>query len=143
MSSQEIIIKEGVLKGAILHSLWLRERLSGDEFVDPNNLQRLYEPSLLDQNLLIDSYAIKDNFLSITFSDGVKGKISVDELYQEINSIDAIPKKKIWNTKDSLQIFDNNKIFENSESLIQMLQAFYEYGYVTVSYTHLTLPTKA
>ena len=96
MSSQEIIIEEGLLKGAILHSLWLRERLSGDEFVDPNNLQRLYEPSLLDENLSIDSYAIKDNFLSITFSDGVKGKISVDELYQEINSIDAIPKKKIW-----------------------------------------------
>ena len=44
--------------------------------------------------MMIDSYAIKDNFLSITFSDGVKGKISVDELYQEINSIDAIPKKK-------------------------------------------------
>ena len=94
MSSQEIIIEEGVLKGAILHSLWLRERLSGDKFVDPNNLQRLYEPSLLDENLLIDSYAIKDNFLSIKFSDGVKGKISVDELYQEINSIDAILKKK-------------------------------------------------
>ena len=94
MSSQEIIIEEGVLKGAILHSLWLRERLSGNEFVDPNNLQRLYEPSLLDENLSIDSYAIEDNFLSISFSDGVKGKISVDELYQEINSIDAIPKKK-------------------------------------------------
>ena len=62
MSSQEIIIEKGVLKGAILHSLWLRERLSGDKFVDPNNLQRLYEPSLLDENLLIDSYSIKDNF---------------------------------------------------------------------------------
>ena len=117
MSSQEIIIKEGVLKGAILPSLWLRERLSGDKFVDPNNLQRLYEPSLLDENLLIDSYAIKDDFLSIIFSDGVKGKISVDELYQEINSIDAIPKKKIWKKNDSLQIFDNNKIFENNLNL--------------------------
>ncbi len=94
MSSQEILIEEGVLKGTILHCLWLRERLSGDEFVDPNNLQRLYEPSLLDENLLIDAYEIKDNFLIITFSDGVKGKINVDELYQEINSIDAIPKKK-------------------------------------------------
>ena len=135
MSSQEIIIEEGVLKGAILHSLWLRERLSGDKFVDPNNLQRLYEPSLLDENLSIDSYAIKDNFLSITFSDGVKGKISVDELYQEINSIDAIPKKKIWKKNDSLQIFDNNKIFENSESLIRMLETFYEYGYVIIENT--------
>ena len=135
MSSQEIIIKEGVLKGAILHSLWLRERLSGDEFVDPNNLQRLYEPSLLDENLLIDSFSIKDNFLSIKFSDGVEGNISVDELYQEINFIDAIPKKKIWKKNDSLQIFDNNKIFENSESLIKMLETFYEYGYVIIENT--------
>ena len=87
MSSPEIIIKEGVLKGAILHSLWLRERLSGDEFVDPNNLQRLYEPSLLDENLLIDSFSIKDNFLSIKFSDGVEGNISVDELYQETDNL--------------------------------------------------------
>ena len=58
MSSQEIIVEEGILKGTILHSLWLRERLSGDKFVDPNNLQRLYEPALLDENLLIDSYSI-------------------------------------------------------------------------------------
>ena len=33
-------------------------------------------------------------------------------------------KKKIWEKNDSLQIFDNNKIFENSESLIQMLETF-------------------
>ena len=44
-------------------------------------------------------------------------------------------KKKIWKKNDSLQIFDNKKIFENSESLIQMLEAFYEYGYVIIENT--------
>ena len=96
MSKKTVTLEEGKLKGIKLHSLWLRERLTGKDFVDQNNLQRLYEPSLLDENLLIDDYIIEDQFLRISFSDGVKGKISVEELYKEINSIDAVPEKKIW-----------------------------------------------
>ena len=34
MSSKSVLISEGILKGQNLHALWLRERLSGDEFVD-------------------------------------------------------------------------------------------------------------
>ncbi len=135
MSLREIVIKEGILKGTTLYSLWLRERLSGDEFVDPNNLQRLYEPSLLDENLLIDDYIVEDKFLSISFSDGVKGKISVEELYKEINSIDAVPEKKIWEKNDKLQLFDNNKIYQDKNNLIEMLESFYEYGYVIIENT--------
>ena len=135
MSLRQIVIKEGILKGTTLYSLWLRERLSGDEFVDSNNLQRLYEPSLLDENLLIDDYIVEDKFLSISFSDGVKGKISVEDLYQEINSIDTVPEKKIWDKKDKIQVFDNSQIFQNNENLTQMLKAFYEYGYAIIENT--------
>ena len=135
MSLKSIRINNSILKGIDLPSLWLRERLSGDQFIDPNNLQRLYEPSLLDENLTIDDYSIDDKFLSIKFSDGIKGKINIDDLYQEINSIDVIPKKKIWNKSDTLQLFDNNKIFENSHNLTQMLKTFYEYGYVIIENT--------
>ena len=135
MSLKSIRINNSILKGIDLPSLWLRERLSGDQFIDPNNLQRLYEPSLLDENLMIDDYSIDDKFLSIKFSDGIKGKINIDDLYQEINSIDVIPKKKIWNKSDTLQLFDNNKIFENSHNLTQMLKTFYEYGYVIIENT--------
>ena len=135
MSLKSIRINNSILKGIDLPSLWLRERLSGDQFIDPNNLQRLYEPSLLDENLMIDDYSIDDKFLSIKFSDGIKGKINIDDLYQEINSIDVIPKKKNWNKSDTLQLFDNNKIFENSHNLTQMLKTFYEYGYVIIENT--------
>ena len=135
MSLKSIRINNSLLKGIDLPSLWLRERLSGDQFIDPNNLQRLYEPSLLDENLMIDDYSINDNFLRIKFSDGIKGKINIDDLYQEINSIDVIPKKKIWNKSDTLQLFDDNKIFENSHTLTQMLKTFYEYGYVIIENT--------
>ncbi len=135
MPSKSILIPEGILKGQNLHALWLRERLSGDDFVDKNNLQRLYEPSLLDDNLTINEYKINNNFLEISFSDGSNGKININELYEEINSIDVIPNKKIWSVSDKLQIFDNNQIQENKKYLIKMLKSFYEYGYVIIENT--------
>ena len=42
MSTQFIKIEEGKLKGIKLNSLWLRERLSGEDYIDQNNLQRLF-----------------------------------------------------------------------------------------------------
>ena len=135
MLSKSILIPEGILKGQNLHALWLRERLSGDDFVDKNNLQRLYEPSLLDDNLTINEYKINNNFLEISFSDGSNGKININELYEEINSIDVIPNKKIWNASDKLQIFENDLIQGNEKYLIKMLKSFYEYGYVIIENT--------
>ncbi len=44
MTKKLVTLEEGKLKGIKLHSLWLRERLIGEDFVDQNNLQRLYEP---------------------------------------------------------------------------------------------------
>ncbi len=135
MSSQFITIEEGKLKGTKLNSLWLRERLSGEIYVDQNNMQRLYEPSLLDEDLCIKEFRIGDNFISIIFSDGAEGKISIDEIYNEINFIDCIPQKKIWNKSDKLQVFNNNKIHQDKNSLIEMLRSFYEYGYVIIENT--------
>ena len=135
MSSQFITIEEGKLKGTKLNSLWLRERLSGENYVDQNNMQRLYEPSLLDEDLCIKEFRIADNFISINFSDGAEGKISIDEIYNEINFIDCIPQKKIWKKSDKLQVFDNNKINKDKNSLIEMLRSFYEYGYVIIENT--------
>ena len=109
MSKKTVTLEEGKLKGIKLHSLWLRERLIGEDFLDQNNLQRLYEPSLIDQSLSIMDVIVKDKFLNITFSDGVNGNINIDEIYDEINFIDCIPHKKIWEKTDKLQIFDNKK----------------------------------
>ena len=135
MSSQFITIEEGKLKGITLNSLWLRERLSGPEYVDQNNMQRLYEPSLLDENLSVNELIIDDNFISLSFSDGAKGNISIEEIYNEINNIDCIPPKKIWTKTHKLQIFDNDKIQDNKDNLIQMLETFYQYGYVIIENT--------
>jgi len=135
MSKKNVTLEEGKLKGIKLHSLWLRERLIGDDFIDQNNLQRLYEPSLINENLLIKDLIIEDKFLNVTFTDGVNGKINIDQIYDEINSIDCIPEKKIWKKNDKLQVFDNNKIYQDKNNLIEMLNSFYEYGYVIIENT--------
>ena len=93
MSTQFIKIEEGKLKGIKLNSLWLRERLSGEKYVDPNNFQRLYEPSLLDENLGIIKHNINNNILNVEFTDGTSGSFSINDLFDEINFIDAIPEK--------------------------------------------------
>ena len=135
MNKKTVTLEEGKLKGIKLHSLWLRERLIGEDFLDQNNLQRLYEPSLIDQSLSIKDVIVKDKFLNITFSDGVNGNINIDEIYDEINFIDCIPHKKIWKKTDKLQIFDNKKIHQDKNNLIEMLRSFYEYGYVIIENT--------
>ena len=135
MSKKTVTLEEGKLKGIKLHSLWLRERLIGKDFVDQNNLQRLYEPSLIDQTLFIEDLIVEDKFLNITFTDGVNGKINIDEIYDEINFIDCIPAKKIWEKNDKIQVFDNNKIYQDKNNLIEMLKSFYEYGYVIIENT--------
>jgi len=136
MGKKIISINEGKLSEFKLHSIWLRERLNGSEFVDQNNLQRLYEPSLLDDNLFINSHNVNENILNVEFSDGAKGSFNIDDLYNEINNIDVIPEKKIWDVSEqNLEIFDNNKIFENEKELIKMLKVFYQYGYVIIKNT--------
>ena len=94
MNSHFITIEAGKLKGVKLNSLWLRERLSGEKYVDPNNLQRLYEPSLLDENLGIIKHNLDNNILKVEFTDGASGSFSINDLFDEINFIDVIPKKK-------------------------------------------------
>jgi len=136
MVQQSIKIKEGKLKDIELPSLWLRERVVGDNFVDKNNLQRLYEPALLDENLKITDFNVTDNFLNIFFSDGKNGKININEIYNEIHGIDAIPSKKLWHDKSKkLKIYDNKEIFLNKDKFIEMLKSFYEYGYVIIENT--------
>jgi hypothetical protein len=76
-----------------LHPQWLRERLSESDYIDSNNKQRLYEPSLLSQDLKITEYSLDGNNLTIHFSDGANGTLSLQNLLSEINKTDIIPFK--------------------------------------------------
>ena len=48
-----LVIYEDQFSNYHLHPLWLRERVTDPEFLDSNNYQRLYEPSLIIQNIII------------------------------------------------------------------------------------------
>jgi hypothetical protein len=94
-----------------IHPLWLRERVNNNQFLDQNNYQRLYEPSLLDVDIKFLKYDFEDNYLKVEFTDNAKGVFSLDSLLNDLCSNDVIPKKKPWkNEFINLPIYDFNSL---------------------------------
>ena len=129
-----IIFEDGPLAGQSLHSLWLRERLTNKKNLDPNNFQRLYEPSLLDDNLYIKEFSQNENILTLLFSDGERGTYLIEDLLKEINKFNVIPDKTPWQ-QDTITIpFHNYLEFKDSSNLfINMLNDFHSLGFVIVT----------
>ena len=124
---------EGLLAGKSFHALWLRERISDEKNVDENNLQRLYEPSLLDENLFIKRYSQNENTLEIIFSDGFVGNFLIQDLLNEINQYDIVPNQKPWQENLTLP-FHNYDNFKNSSDLtMDMLKDFHALGFVIIT----------
>jgi len=118
-----------------IHPLWLRERVNNKQYLDQNNYQRLYEPSLLDVNIKFLKYDFEDNYLKVEFTDNAKGVFSLDSLLNDLCSNDVIPKKKPWkNEFINLPIYDFNSL--NDENYIsKLLTDFQELGFVIVNNT--------
>ena len=53
-----------------IHPFWLRERVNGDNFVDKKTQQRLFDPTLLQDNIQIKDLSLSSDFLEIKFNDG-------------------------------------------------------------------------
>ena len=129
-----LIFDNGPLIGKSLHALWLRERLFDEKNVDQNNLQRLYEPSLMDDKLFIEEFSQNENIITIKFSDGETGSFIIEDLLKEINCYDVIPDRIPWQ-KDTLKLpYHNYDRFRNSSDLtIKMLQDFHSFGFVIIT----------
>ena len=125
---------EGPLKGKILHPIWLRERLNDEKNLDKINLQRLYEPSLIDNNLEIKYFSVDDDLLKITFSNGETGRFLVYDLVNEINKYDTVPNKIEWNNAINVLPYNDFNKFDKSEDLtIKMLSDFHSLGFVIIT----------
>ena len=132
-----ITFTEGPLIGKSLHSLWLRERLSDKKHLDQINLQRLYEPSLLDENIYIEKFLHKGNNLMIIFSDGETGNFSIKDILDEVYQHDIFPKKKQWKENILKKSYHNYKSLKTSlELTIDMLRNFHLFGFVIL--THMS-----
>ena len=56
--SECLVLDHNDFKNFSIHPLWLRERINNKKFLDKNNYQRLYEPSLLDTNIKFLKYSV-------------------------------------------------------------------------------------
>ena len=124
-----------------IHPIWLRERVRGEEFIDKNNDQRLFDPSFLD-NITIINAKINNDILELTFSDGVTSKFDIDKLKSEFldtESLSNTVKIKFWDsTLKNNPIYKFKEKFYESREMYNLLKSFYEYGYVIVK----NVPTK-
>ena len=130
-----LVIYEDQFSNYHLHPLWLRERVTDPEFLDSNNYQRLYEPSLITQNITIKNFSIEKEILKIKFSDGVEGSFLLNVLINELKQKDIIPDKKPWkNEFENLPIYDFKSLNE-AKVFLDLLSDFQELGFVIVKNT--------
>ena len=135
LNENKVYFNNGSLKKEI-HPLWLRERVDGEEFLDKGTQQRLFDPTTLDNEILISKVDITDKFLEINFNDGVNSKLDIGKLAQEFSSDDtvvkAIPKIK-WNSSlENIKNFEYQENFFESREMYDLLVSFYKYGFVVI-----------
>ena len=81
-----LVIYEDQFRNYHLHPLWLRERLTAPEFLDTNNYQRLYEPSLIAQNITIKNFSL-DKDLKESNYDSVTTTLIVNNFVTSFNQL--------------------------------------------------------
>ena len=116
-----------------IHPFWLRERVNGDNFVDKATKQRLFDPTELQNNIKINSLNLSNDYLEITFNDGVNTKLAIQNILKEFSNINEVEyiKKIKWDS--SLKNFNNFEFKENffeKEEMYKALINFYQYGFV-------------
>ena len=118
-----------------IHPFWLRERVNNDEFIDKNTQQRLFDPTDLNNHILIHKAKISEKYLEIDFTDGVSSKLEIDKLTQEFSNEDTlmklIPKIK-WDSTLNIKNFRYEDNFFESKIMYELLIEFYKYGFVII-----------
>jgi hypothetical protein len=130
-----LLLDHSKFKNFSIHPLWLRERLNSEKYLDQNNYQRLYEPSLLDSNIKFSKFFVENNYLKVEFTDNSKGHFSIEDLINNLYSKDIIPNKKSWkNNFKNLPIYDF-KLLNYGEYFKKLLCEFQKLGFVIVKNT--------
>ena len=134
LNNKKVIFSNNQNKTEI-HPIWLRERVREHKFLDKNNDQRLFDPSIL-VNINIENAQINNNSLILTFNDGVTSKFEINKLTSELvdsENLSNTVRQKIWDS--SLKNKPTYKFKENfyeSKEMYKLLKSFYEYGFVIV-----------
>ncbi len=116
-----------------IHPFWLRERVNGDKFLDIKTKQRLFDPTQIQENIKINDINLSNDFLEVTFNDGVSTKLSIQELIKEFSNNDFIKliKKAEWDSSlNDFNIFEFKENLSEKEEMYNALISFYKYGFV-------------
>ena len=135
LHENKVYLNNGSLKKEI-HPFWLRERVNGEEFLDQGTQQRLFDPTSLDNQILINKVKISDKILEIDFNDGVSTKLDIEKLALEFTNentiLNSIPKIK-WNSSfTDIKNFHYQPNFLESKEMYDFLVTFYKYGFVLI-----------
>ena len=75
-----------------IHPFWLRERVNGESFLDKRTQQRLFDPTKLEENIMISSLNLSDKFLEVTFNDSTYTKFLILDIMREFENENEIEK---------------------------------------------------
>ena len=135
VSQNKVLFNNGYSTQEI-HPFWLRERVDGEEFLDKGTQQRLFDPSVMDSEIVIEKAIIKEDFLEINFNDGVSSKLNIDKIASEFSNKDTVIKsinKIKWDSNlKNIKNFNFSDNFFESKEMHDLLVSFYEYGFVII-----------
>jgi gamma-butyrobetaine dioxygenase len=119
-----------------IHPFWLRERVNGEEFLDKNTQQRLFDPTSLNSDIAISKANISDDCLIINFNDGVNSKLNIEKIALEFSNEDNVIKsidKIKWNSDlKNIKNFEYQDNLFDSKEMHDLLISFYQYGFVII-----------
>ena len=119
-----------------IHPFWLRERVNGEEFLDKNTQQRLFDPTSLNSDIAISKANISDDCLVINFNDGVNSKLNIEKIALEFSNEDNVIKsidKIKWNSDlKNIKNFEYQDNLFDSKEMHDLLISFYQYGFVII-----------
>tara|TARA_B100000035_G_scaffold123484_1_gene105032 strand:- start:4423 stop:5526 length:1104 start_codon:yes stop_codon:yes gene_type:complete len=119
-----------------IHPFWLRERVNGKEYLDKGTQQRLFDPTFLSNNVLINKANINEKYLEVDFNDGVNSKLELEKIVSEFSTQDSdiksIIKKKWDSSLKKIKNFEFKKDLHENKEMYDLLVSFYEYGFVVI-----------
>ena len=119
-----------------IHPFWLRERVDGEEFVDKGTQQRLFDPTILSSDTIINNASINEEFLEIVFNDGSSSKLNLNKIALEFSKEDAVLKsieKTKWDSSlNNIKNFEYQDNFYESKEMHDLLVSFYKFGFVII-----------
>ncbi len=126
-----------------LPAMWLRERSTTEGSLDPDNLQRLYDPAAIDPALAVTDCSVDNGTLLVSFTDGHLGQLEVGALRRDLQwdpNPEEPPGRQQWHGDlDPFPYIDYNSWdFQNPATFKPALKAYFSYGF----YVLQNLPTK-